>query len=77
MSEKNLNKLMNSLLGLSAMAILVGAFFKLQHYPSGDLLVKYGFTAQFLFSSIEISRLKKIIKKLEPEVLMNELGSKG
>jgi len=75
MTEKNLNKLMNSLLGLSALAILAGALFKLQHYPYGNSMLMYGLMAQFLFSSIEISRLKKIIKKFEDKKLPNELES--
>ena len=65
MKRETVNKIMNSLLGLSAVAILIGALFKLQHYPYGDSLVNYGLLAQFLFSSIEISRLKKTIKKLK------------
>jgi hypothetical protein len=68
MKRETLNKIMNSLLGLSATAILIGAFFKLQHYPYGDSLVIFGLLAQFLFSSIEISRLKKTIKKLEEKL---------
>lgn len=65
MSETNLNKLMNGLLMLSALAILLGALFKIQHYPFGNQLLWGGFMAQFVFSSIEMSRLNKIIKKLK------------
>lgn len=65
MSETNLNKLMNGLLMLSALAILIGALFKIQHYPYGNQLLWGGFMAQFVFSSIEMSRLNKIIKKLK------------
>ena len=65
MSETNLNKLMNGLLMLSALAILLGALFKIQHYPYGNQLLWGGFMAQFIFSSIEMSRLNKIIKKLK------------
>lgn len=65
MSETNLNKLMNGLLMLSALAILLGALFKIQHYPYGNQLLWGGFMAQFVFSSIEMSRLNKIIKKLK------------
>ncbi len=65
MSESNLNNLMNFLLTLSAMAILIGALFKVQHWPYGDTLLWSGFVSQSILGSIEISRLKKIIKKLD------------
>lgn len=65
MNDIRINKLMNILLVLSAVSILVGVFFKLQHYPYGNQLVWGGFMAQFVFSSIEINRLKKYIKKLK------------
>jgi hypothetical protein len=55
---------MNFLLTLSAMAILIGALCKLQHWPFGDHILWGGFLTQFIFGSIEISRLKKIIKNL-------------
>ncbi len=64
MSETNLNKLMNFLLGITAMAILSGALSKLQHWPFGDQLLWGGMISQFILGSIEISRLKKIIRKL-------------
>jgi len=65
MSESNLNKLMNFLLALSSMAILIGALSKLQHWPFGAQLLWGGFMSQFAFSTIEIRRLKKMIKKLD------------
>ena len=65
MSEKNLTKLMNGLQALSSMAILIGALMKISLHPLGNRLLMYGFIAQFLISSFEISRLKKIIRKLE------------
>jgi hypothetical protein len=46
------------------MAILIGALCKLQHWPFGDHILWGGFMTQFIFGSIEISRLKKIIKNL-------------
>ncbi|HEX7585416.1 MAG TPA: hypothetical protein VF373_12055 [Prolixibacteraceae bacterium] len=70
MSETNLNKLMNGLLMLSALAILLGALFKIQHYPYGNQLLWGGFMAQFIFSSIEMSRLKKIIKNLKEQKIV-------
>ena len=70
MSETNLNKLMNGLLMFSALAILLGALFKIQHYTYGNQLIWGGFMAQFIFSSIEMSRLKKIIKNLKEQKIV-------
>ncbi|MGE5446979.1 MAG: GldL-related protein [Bacteroidales bacterium] len=63
MTQEKLNKLMNSLLLISTMAILVGALIKLQHYPYGNLIFWLGIWTNFVFSSYEINRLKKIIAK--------------
>jgi hypothetical protein len=65
MNEKTIDRIINIIYSLSAIAILLGVFFKLQHYPFGSQLVWGGIIAHFFFSSIEISRLKKTIKKLE------------
>lgn len=65
MNDKSIDRLVTILNGLATTAILLGALFKLQHYPYGTQLIWGGFVAQFVFSSIEISRLKKVIKKLE------------
>jgi hypothetical protein len=65
MNDKSIDRLITIFTGLASAAILIGALFKIQHYPYGSQLVWGGFIAQFGFSSIEISRLKKVIKKLE------------
>jgi len=65
MTKKQIDKLMNVLLGIASFAILLGALFKLQHYPNGNQILYFGFMASFVLSGIEISRLKKIIKILE------------
>lgn len=65
MDEKTIDRIISILTILAAIAILLGAFFKLQHYPYGNQLVWGGFIAQFVFGNIEISRLKKTIKKLQ------------
>ena len=57
--------LMTILIGISAFAIMIGALLKLEHLQYGDVLFKGGFVASFIFSGIEIWRLKKIIKKLK------------
>lgn len=67
MTKKQIDKLMSVLLGISAFAILLGAIFKLQHYPNGNQILFIGFLASFILSGIEISRLKKIIKELEKD----------
>lgn len=65
MRNKKTDKLMDVLLGIAAFAILLGALFKIQHYPYGNQILYFGFMASFILGSIEISRLKKIIKGLE------------
>ena len=72
MKIEKMNKIMNTLLGVSSLAILVGALFKLQHYPNGDLILWIGILSNFILSSFEISRLKKIIVKSKPLVTVDE-----
>lgn len=68
MTKKHTAKLMNVLLGTAALAILLGALFKLQHYPNGNQILYFAFMASFVLSGIEISRLKKIIKVREKDI---------
>jgi len=68
MKIEKINKLMNTLLIISSLAILVGAFFKLQHYPHGDIIFWCGIWSEIILSGYEISRLKQIIAKLKPLV---------
>jgi hypothetical protein len=56
---------MGILLTTSSAIILIGAFFKLQHYPYGTQIIWTGFISGFIIEGIEINRLKKIINKLE------------
>jgi len=72
MNIEKMNKVMNTLLGVSALAILVGAFFKLQHYPNGELILWIGLLSNFILSGFEISRLKKIIAKSNTLVTVDE-----
>lgn len=65
MNDKSIDRIISIFTVLSSATILIGALFKLQHYPYGTQLIWGGFIAQLVFSSIEISRLKKTIKKLE------------
>ncbi len=63
MNRKQTDKLMNTLLSVAAGLVLVGAFFKLQHYPYGNSILVVGLIAFFALQSYEINRLKKIIKQ--------------
>ena len=65
MNEKQINKLMNSLLLISVSLILLGAFFKLQHYPYGDLLLATGIWSSLVIGTVELIRLKMMIRALE------------
>jgi hypothetical protein len=64
-----MNQLMSLLIGISSFLILLGAFFQLQHYPHGNLILWIGIMASLILSSIEIDRLKRIIKIMEQENL--------
>jgi len=65
MNEKKIDQLINIVYSLSAFAVLLGAFFRLQHYPYGNELLWGGFIAGTIVSNIFIRRLKNTIKKLE------------
>ena len=67
MNKKMIGTIMKSLLIISAVAILAGALFRLQHWPYGDRLLFWGIFANLILSSFEISRLRKIISKSENE----------
>ncbi|WP_201300905.1 GldL-related protein [Sunxiuqinia indica] len=53
---------MNVLLKIAASLILVGAIFRIQHWAYDDQLFMTGLISSFILGSIEINRLKKIIK---------------
>ena len=65
MNNISTNKLMNILLGISSGMIIIGALFKLQHYPYGNLIFTIGILTNLILSGIEIQRLRQIIKKNE------------
>lgn len=58
-------RLMDILLGISAFMIIIGAFFKIQHYPYGNLMLTLGFITNIALSGVEIRRLRQIINKNE------------
>ena len=63
MKTSKIDILMIVLISLSAFAIFVGVLFKLEHWIYGDEILMSGLVASFVFSGIEIWRLKKIISK--------------
>lgn len=65
MKMRKVDLLMTALIGISAFAVMIGALLKLEHWQFGDIIFKGGFVASFIFSGIEIWRLKKIIAKLK------------
>lgn len=67
MENKQIERLMNVLYGASAVILLTGAFFKLMHYPYGNLLFWIGLWGGFIVSRIEVNRLKKVINKMKDE----------
>jgi hypothetical protein len=72
MNAKQVEKLMSVLLGIAGSLILIGAIFRLQHWPNGYLIMWIGFMSSFILSSFEINRLKKIIRGLEKGTAMSK-----
>ena len=64
MNLEKFNKLMNNLLVISCLIIVAGALMKLQHLFLGDVIFWFGIWFNFVISSYEIYRLKKILNKL-------------
>ena len=67
MNGKRIDRLINMLYAIAAIAILFGAFFRLQHDPFGYFLLFGGFILGIITSNIHVNRLKKIIKNLEEQ----------
>jgi len=67
MSNELFGKIMKSLLFISALTILAGALFKLQHWANGEQILIFGLFANFVLSSYEISRLRRSVSILEKE----------
>ncbi len=68
MNKLQIDRIMNLLLGVSAFLIMLGALLKLQHIQNGNLILWIGFISSFILSGLEISRLKKVIKKLNKDL---------
>jgi Na+-driven multidrug efflux pump len=58
---------MDILISTSGILILLGVVFRIQHWANGNEILWIGFISQMLLSTVEIARLKKIIKTLETE----------
>lgn len=65
MKRETVNKLMDILISTSAILILIGVLFRVQHWAHGNQILWVGLISQMLLSTFEISRLKRIIKKIE------------
>ena len=74
MKTEKMDKLMSSLMGISALAILAGALLKLWHYPVGGSILWVGMMSYGILSSMEISRLKKIIAQSKRVVNPDDLA---
>lgn len=65
MSEKQVNSVIGIIYFIASVMVLIGAFFKLQHYPNGQSILLFGFMLGAVTSSYDTFRLKKKIKHLE------------
>jgi len=65
MNQNKNDRIINICYAIAAIAVLLGAFFRLQHYPYGYFLLFGGFILGIIASNIHVNRLKKIIKNLE------------
>ena len=65
MNRKKIDRLIGILYSIAAISVLLGAFFKLQHFPYGSQILWGGFIFGTFVSIYDNIRLKKIIKNLE------------
>lgn len=68
MTDQHINTMIKIFYGISAILVLIGAFFKLQHYPNGLSILLIGFTLGSATSSYNTFRQKKKIKSLEEKL---------
>jgi len=66
-----MKKLITLLTAIPSILIIVGALFKLEHYPHGDLLFWTGVLTNIVGSTIAITLLKKRVKELEKQINNN------
>ena len=72
MNEKRINSLIGVTYKLSAILVIIGAFFKLQHDPHGLSIIITGFTLGTLTSWVDNYRLKKKVKRLEEQLQIKD-----
>ncbi len=72
MTEKQVTSVIRIIYLISAVMVLVGVFFKLQHYPNGLSILLFGFMLGAVTSSYDTFRLKKKIKQLEEQLNQNK-----
>ncbi len=72
MNDNQINTMIKIFYGISTIIVLIGAFFKLQHYPNGLLILLIGFILGSATSSYDTFRQKKKIKSLEEELKQKE-----
>ncbi|MBN2663987.1 MAG: hypothetical protein JXR68_10090 [Bacteroidales bacterium] len=71
MTEKQVTSIIGIIYFIGAIMVLVGAFFRLQHYPNGLSILLFGFMLGAVTSSYDTFRLKKKIKRLEEKLNQN------
>ena len=74
MKNEKMNKVMNTMMAISALAVLGGALLMIWHYSIGSSIFWWGIISYSILSSMEISRLKKIIAKSRRLVNPDELA---
>jgi len=72
MNNNEVNKMIKIFYGISSAMVLIGAFFKLQHYPNGNLILIIGFIIGSATSFYDTFRHKKKIKSLEEKLKQNK-----
>ena len=68
MNRTKIDKLMKILLVISSLLVVIGACLGVMHYPNkniGDIVFTYSLLLNLILSSIEIQRLKRIIREKE------------
>ena len=68
MNAKKENSIIGILYAVATIMVLVGAFFRIQHFPNGLSVLIFGFTLGALASSLDKNRLKQKIKRLEEQI---------
>ena len=68
MTDKQENKAIGMAYAIAAFTILLGAFFRLQHYPNGLLILFIGFVLGTVTNIYDTIRLRKKVKQLEEQL---------